>query len=437
MAVPRGRHVISRRQALGGILATVAAACGSKRSSPTPQTARPRLPRPRALVLIMMRGGLDAVLASSPKRPGDVDATVNIPYGPGDIFEVNGNRFGPALKPIEPWLHTFAILNNVHVGTVRHETGEPQLARLRTRVNPGIPSATDVIGWYREGPPLGSVSIGGRMQQTSSSGMLDCTARRILSGEDKDLCDSLMALSPDELTASAEALDQLARGDGAPETRRHSTDVAAFMRKLATTPPFREESWLPEVSSSEQMFFGAPRVKFMQRDFQRTLWLLEHELTACVNLGCRELEWDSHVNNLDWQSKMNAVYFPLLARFLEQLHRRRNRHGTLASQTMIVMGSELGRHPRLNDHKGKDHFPETSLYFSGPNVLTDNGRGAIYGHTGRRMEALPVSLATGKADPRGTVPGLDDVGTTVMTAFGIDPLAHGYTGRQLPFLVDA
>ena len=131
------------------------------------------------------------------------------------------------------------------------------------------------------------------------------------------------------------------------------------------------------------------------------------------------------------------MYFALLARFLDELHRRRNRHGTLASQTMIVMGSELGRHPRLNDHKGKDHFPETALFFAGPNVLTDNGRGAVYGHSGRRMEGEPISLATGKADRRGTLPAIDDIGTTVMKAFGIEPLVHGYTGRHLPFLVDA
>ncbi len=436
---------ISRRKILSGFLAAAAlASCRGRRpASRAAGPDRPLPPRPRHLVLIAMRGGLDAVLSTSPKRPGEVDASVDVPYAPGDVFEVNGHRYGPHLRPLAPHLGSFAIVNNVHVGTVQHETGEPQLVRLRTRVGTAVPTAADVIGWYREGPPLGAIALGGRLWDASSAGMLDCTARRILSGEDRDLCDALLALPPDELHRSAEALDHLAAGahlaagsGGAPETRRHAGDMAALLRRIAAVPPFREETWVPETEPGERMFFNAPRIRFIARDLQRTLWLLEHELVACVNVGCRELEWDSHVHNLVWQTRMNAAYFPVLARFLEELHRRRNRHGTLAEQTMIVMGSELGRHPRLNDHGGKDHFPETSLFLAGPNVRTAGRLGAVYGATGRRMEGLPISPATGMPDRSGYVPTLDDVGATVMAAFGIDPLAHGYTGRHLPFLVD-
>ena len=432
------RVSISRRDVGRGMLAgLVLAACRGGRD--TPRSDRPRAPRPRSLVVISMRGGVDAVLTTSPKRQREVDASIDVPYGPSDIFEHGGNQFGPHLKPLASQLGSFAIINNVHVGTVKHDTGEAQLVRLRSKVGPTVPIITDVIGWYREGPPLGSVSVGGRTVDASSTGSLDCMDKRILSGDqDKNLCDALTALSPEELERSARALDQLAeRSASGGEMRRHSTDTAAFMRRLATVPPFREETWMEEVDPSERLFFNVPRVRWMARDFQRTLWLLENELTACVNLGCRELEWDSHVDNLDWQLKMNSHYYPLLARFMSELQTRRNRHGTLASQTMIVMGSELGRNPGLNAHKGKDHFPEMPLFFAGPNVNTNGQRGAVYGATGRRMDTLPVDLATGKQDARGTIVGIDDIGATIMKAFGIDPLVHGYTGRHLPFLVDA
>jgi hypothetical protein len=399
----------------------------------------PSGPRPRSLVVIAMRGGLDAILTTCPKRPGEVDRRVDIPYGPADIFEVGGHRFGPHLAPLGERLRSFAIVNNVYVGTVRHETGEPQLVRLRTRVTPAVPTITEVVGWYRQGPPVGAIALGGRIVAAGSPGMLDCATRRILSADtDRDMCDVLAALSPAELAQSAEALDQLAGAAGTPpESRRHSADMAALLRRLAEVPPFREEVWAPESDPDERMFFGAPRTRFMARDFQRTLWLLEHELTACVSLGCRELEWDSHVNNLQWQTRMSQHYFPLLARFLDELHRRRNRHGTLAEQVMIVMGSELGRHPELNDHQGKDHFPETTLFLAGAGVSTRGGTGAVWGQQGRRLEGLPLDLTTGAPARGGAVPELDDVGATVLAAFGIEPLAHGYTGRHLPFLVTA
>jgi hypothetical protein len=428
---------ISRRQVLGGILASAAAAACGKRASTPARTDRIVAPKPRALVVILLRGGVDAVLSTDPKRSTEVDQFVNVPYGPGDIFEVNGHRFGPHLKPMAAALGSFAIVNNVHVGTVRHETGEPQINRLRTKVSEETPTAADVIGWYRQGPALGAVALGGRMIAPFSPGMLECTTRRIQSAEDRDLCDLMMELPPEELHKSAEALDHLvATSADSPEVVRHSRDMAAFMRKLATVPPFKEEEWAPETDPDARLFFGVPRTKWMSRDFQKTLWMLEHELTATVNLGCRELEWDSHIDNLPWQTKMNAAYFPLLARFMQELQTRKNRHGTLASQTMIVMGSELGRNPRLNDHKGKDHFPETPLFFAGPNVKTNGSNGAVYGTTGRRMEALPLSLETGRPDARGTIVGLDDIGASVMAAFGIPAAAHGYTGRTLPFLVD-
>lgn len=429
---------ISRRQVLGGILASAALGACGRRAPPSPaRSERVVAPRPRALVVILLRGGLDAVLSTDPKRSTEVDASVDVPYGPGDIFETNGQRFGPHLAPMASALGSFAIINNVHVGTVRHETGEPQINRLRTKVTEHVPTAADVVGWYREGPPLGAVALGGRMINPFSPGMLECTTRRIQSAEDQDLCDLMLALPPDELQRSAAALDHLVATSGdSPDVVRHSRDMAAFMRKLATVPRFQEEPWAPETDPDGRLFFGVPRTRFIQRDFQKTLWMLEHELVSCVNLGCRELEWDSHIENLSWQTKMNAAFFPLLARFMQELGRRRNRHGTLAEQTMIVMGSELGRNPRLNDHKGKDHFPEMPLFFAGPNVKTNGTRGAVHGATGRRMEALPLALETGRPDARGTVVGLDDVGATVLSAFGIPPLAHGYTGRVLPFLVD-
>ncbi|MEJ7596919.1 MAG: hypothetical protein WKG01_03330 [Kofleriaceae bacterium] len=177
MAIP----LITRRHLLGGLAASLAAAaCGGKRAPARVETAaRPRLPRPRSLVLITMRGGLDAVMSTNPKLPKEVDASVDIPYSPSDIFEVNGNRFGPALKPIEPWLHMFAVVNNIHVGTVRHETGEPQLARLRTRVNPTVPTAPDVIGWYAS-EPTGEQGPGHREGRHSvrSRSAAGCSRRR-------------------------------------------------------------------------------------------------------------------------------------------------------------------------------------------------------------------------------------------------------------------
>ena len=57
----------------------------------------------------------------------------------------------------------------------------------------------------------------------------------------------------------------------------------------------------------------------------------------------------------------------------------------------------------------------------------------------RRMEALPVSVQSGRAaDANGHAPILDDVGATLLRLAGFaDPSVYGYDGKHLAFLVEA
>ena len=143
----------------------------------------------------------------------------------------------------------------------------------------------------------------------------------------------------------------------------------------------------------------------------------------------QSMEWDSHFRNADWQAKNSLVFFPLLAKFFDELHRRRNAHGTLADNTVVLVMSELGRYPYLNGDNGKDHFPETPAMLFG-RLFT----ACVFGATGLELEALPVDLATGRRHANGHHMTLDDLGATLLSAFELDPLRFGYTGRDLAFL---
>jgi uncharacterized protein (DUF1501 family) len=147
-----------------------------------------------------------------------------------------------------------------------------------------------------------------------------------------------------------------------------------------------------------------------------------------VNLGGQDQPWDTHTFNSERQAR-EAKRLEIVARFLAALDRR-----GLADRTLVVVGSEIGRFPALNGQHGKDHFPEAPLLFYGAGVRG----GAAYGRTGRRMEGLPVSLATGKDARGGHMVTLDDVGATLLHLGGVeDPRALGYEGAILDFLVDA
>jgi hypothetical protein len=139
--------------------------------------------------------------------------------------------------------------------------------------------------------------------------------------------------------------------------------------------------------------------------------------------------WDSHYDNHAWQTRMSGRFYPALGAFLDGLRARRNRHGRLADQTVVFIGSEVGRFPRLNHFAGKDHFPEVPYMLWGRPMAT-----GTFGRTGPEMEALPVSLATGKAKRGGTQVSIDDVGASLLALAGLDPLAYGYVGRRCEFL---
>src|SRR5579871_6437896 len=109
---------MKRRQFLGGLAGLgvvsslrVLTGCRSSNSiahplenahESTPRTTTAgTTPRPRHLVLILMRGGFDSVLTTCPKLANEIDQYVDLPYGKDDIVVANGNSFGPHLKPLE------------------------------------------------------------------------------------------------------------------------------------------------------------------------------------------------------------------------------------------------------------------------------------------------------------------------------------------------
>lgn len=110
---------------------------------------------------------------------------------------------------------------------------------------------------------------------------------------------------------------------------------------------------------------------------------------------------------------------------------------SLAAQTLVVMGSEIGRFPALNGQHGKDHFPEAPCVLFGAGVNAGGGKGAVYGRTGKKMEAARVALATGRDTAvNGHEVLLDDLGATLLYLGGVsDPSVYGYDGRVLEFLV--
>jgi hypothetical protein len=363
--------------------------------------------RPRYLLQFMLSGGIDPIFTTDPRRKGDVESGIDVPYEPASIHDTPHSPLGPHLASFAPVIARIALVSGVRLDTANHHTGQAQFRRLRTQSQIAMPTAHEIWGSLRDpahGPPLAMVE----------NDWL------------KGTCDFVLDQGAGDLRALADALEGHARRHSSTSrgeaTLGTYTQTAGLLRRVAASPRWKATEWSHD---ADQQFESLP--------FQRLLWLMENDAAAAyfVNVGGPSEPWDSHYLNEKRQERCSQIIFPMMARFIAELGRRRNAFGNLFDQTLLVIGSEIGRFPRLNDLAGKDHFPETPFMLLGGCVAP--GR---YGTIGRQMESLRVSARDGTASASGIELRLDDIGTTVMHLGGVaDPSVYGYRGRVLEFLL--
>ena len=328
-----------------------------------------------------------------------------------------GLRLGPHLAPLAPLAPRIAILNGVQVGTANHNTGYAQYARLKTHVQAEMPQILDIIGRHRDTQAVGVID-GDWIGSSFSS----------RDGASDGLLPSLESSSADECGIMSATLRKQARalGPGSRATVTAYEETAALLERLPKVPTFREEAWSSEVEAQH-----------VARLLQRARWVFQNDLARCfyIMLDMPAPPWDTHTFNTQRQARFSGWTMAMLARFFRSLETTSSAHGPLSETVAVVIGSDVGRFPRLNGWGGKDHFPEIPLLLYGRAFNTGSG-GATYGATDRRMATLPVSLQTGQRETGGHTMTLDDVGTTMLHVAGIaSPAAYGYTGKILPFLV--
>jgi uncharacterized protein (DUF1501 family) len=397
--------------------------CAPQTNAPVTQRARGKAPPgPRYYVTIFLRGGIDSVYTVDPKSKSEVEANVDVPYETNAIVDTGAMPFGPHFAPLSRFAKQMAIVRGVQVRTANHETGAYQVVRMRTGTAPRAPSLMDILGHQRDGQPLASVGLGHLASFEHSPGALLLPTNQ----EGNTAIEEIDDLSDEDLELLASAFEKHltqfpshATGTAA-VTRDHVAQTAAFFDRVKSVKRFTKKDWGTDNKDAASA----------AQDLQRAVWFLENDLTRGVMLKI-QFDWDSHYRNADKQRRANEDFTGILARFLDELATKRNDHGTLAEQTVVVVGSELGRFPVINGNLGKDHFPECPYWFFGPNI---NG-GHAFVPTGKRMEGQKVSLKTGAADANGDFVFLDDIGTTLLTMAGLEPSLYGYHGRPLDFLV--
>ncbi len=141
--------------------------------------------------------------------------------------------------------------------------------------------------------------------------------------------------------------------------------------------------------------------------------LVEHDVRFVeVTLG----GWDTHTNNFERVEENARVLDQALGTLLADLDRR-----GMLEETIVVLATEFGRTPKINDNDGRDHSPTAfSCALAGGGIRG----GQVYGETDE----------TGKFVSSGKV-GVPDFNATIAYALGMPLEKTVYSPSGRPFRV--
>lgn len=383
------------------------------------------LSRPKFYLQIIPSGGIDAVFGADPKTVRDVERGIDVPYPAKDIVTTREAPLGPAFAALRPWMPRIAIVNSFQQNSANHQSGLVHTTCCRSVSVPGTPTLLDVLGARRTDEAVGAITIGTAFAAAFSPKYLgEPTTAQF--GNRPGLLDHLDKLDPHELSVAASALRREAASLAAmpPQasvTASNLRESAALFERWAASPRFAPPAWPFKYEDDYRA----------GRDLERALWLMENRLARCVTVSLTGQDFDTHVWNSILQPQLSGYLASLLARLFHELDQRKVDGKAMSEQTVVVVGSEIGRFPRLNAADGKDHFPQVSYLFFGPWFAA----GRAYGRTDRQMVARPISLRTGEPEAGGHTLTVDDIGTTLLRIDGANPEVYGYTGSHLGFLM--
>ena len=200
--------------------------------------------------------------------------------------------------------------------------------------------------------------------------------------------------------------------------QRAALDVSRDERALDA---FYERSYRLMTSASAREAFDLRRERTPMREGYGMTSLGQCCLLArrLVEGGCRFVtiengHWDTHRDNA---RSLRDLLVPSLDRALSTLVTDLDERGLLDS-TLVVLTTEFGRTPRINNMAGRDHWPQAfSMVMAGGGLR----RGIVLGATDR--------LGATVTDRPITPP---DMAATILHALGIDPATTLHTPAGRP-----
>jgi len=362
-------HIVSRRAFLGA--ASSVAALGPAGFAAAGANAKLAKAQKRVLV-VFLSGGVSQLETWDPKPNTDTGGPFKaIPTS------VPGTHISELLPHTAKQMHRMALVRSLNSISDDHGIGQTIMLTGR-RMEPGIEYPhlgavmAKLLGNAGEAALPGHIQIlpkGGGGFGKADATFLGPKFASVALGDGKPPAD---LLRPANLGADSDAAREA--------FRRKLNDRFAKSRKSAATDAYAESFEQAERVVRKGEVFDVekenPKVadRYGRHDFGRHLLLARRLLEAGVTyVKVQHSNYDTHNENFDFHIEQLGEFDRPFAALLDDLADR----GMLAS-TLVVVMSEMGRTPRINDRYGRDHWSKAwSVALAGCGIKG----GAVVGKT--------------------------------------------------------
>ena len=153
--------------------------------------------------------------------------------------------------------------------------------------------------------------------------------------------------------------------------------------------------------------------------------MLDQAILACevMRLGlsrCAMISipggWDTHGGNQNVGKQLHSFFGDLDLLFAHLAATPGNVAPFLDEEVTVVVMSELGRTPKFNGSRGRDHWPYASVMLAGSGIRGNS----VVGSTDDDFLSLPTDLSTGLPADGGDILGTENLGTALLELGGVD-----------------
>jgi hypothetical protein len=396
----------------------------------------------RNFIFCYFGGGWDILLSLDPRDPGEFSESkirdtriqlgwdrLQAPFRP-EIIQPSGSKidFGPVMGPFAKHFDKSCIVRGMTSGTVAHEVGrrffitgqEPRGliatgSSVPTRIvaqqgaRTPIPNLVAGVESYNRGNPAFATGL-----RVSNLGDLLSTLR-----DGQDAPDKQLRLVLDEYRKEAAFCDPDAHNE------------QGLLSLISTVQEKSRDLVAGDLVSYFDFFAGRPEMQAIRNRYNiRTngsgaaqaamaFQAIRHDVAQCVTI---QLTGGLDTHGSEWATSQPALLhegFRALSVLVDDLaatpHAKYD--GSLLDHTTIVVFSEFGRTPLLNNNSGRDHTITTSTLLIGAGVPHNKVIGAS---SNVGMNPMSINPITGQPENGGIIINPTHVMASVMKSANYD-----------------